>query len=188
MQGKKTIPNEGKHYVVSTGKVAVHGHFNDGSSRLVAVVDGERLLSLPASCGSFSCSPDRKVEYEVVSMASKSRQETPDPTPVAVGIPLHRPLTLQEEMKRFIREEISQAAEMDSAGSFEDEDDFDVDEDPTPFSAYELDDMQEEELASDYDPDKEPPAASAEAAPTDLPVEEPADVASEPEPPTEAAP
>lgn len=185
MQGKQTIPNRGKHYVVSTGKVAVYANYDDGSSRLVASVDGERLLTLPRSCGSFSCVPDRKVDYEVVCMESQTRQETPDPTPVTVGIPLERPLTLQEEMKRFIREEISQAAEVAQAGSWEDEDDFDVDEDPSPISAYELDEMQEEELASNYDPDQ---GTAASADPDALPAEDQTDLASESVPEPEATP
>lgn len=63
-----------------------------------------------------------------------------DHTPVE--IPDQRPLTLREEMQRYIRTELSRMAQVQEHGSFEDEDDFE-EEDPDPdwTSPYEVHDM-----------------------------------------------
>lgn len=83
--------------------------------------------------------------------------------------PLHipgmdQPLTLREEMQRFIRQQISQIAQANNLGSFEDEDDFE-EEDPDPdlTSPYSVTEMMPigEQPAQDLDgtPDPEPPPA-----------------------------
>lgn len=62
-----------------------------------------------------------------VIMGRENVQEVPDPTPIHIP-GADRPLTIREEMQRFIREEISRAAVVnDGAGSFEEEDDFSED-------------------------------------------------------------
>lgn len=53
-------------------------------------------------------------------------KETLDPTPVAV--PVRRPLTLREEMQRFIRTELSQEMAARGEPTFEEEDDFEIDD------------------------------------------------------------
>lgn len=65
--------------------------------------------------------------------------EYPDPTPVHIpgksDIP--PPLTLREEMRRFVREEVSRAAANHEVETFEEADDFEIDEEPdltTPYS------------------------------------------------------
>ena len=68
-------------------------------------------------------------------------KEYPDQTPVELAVGLDRPLTLREEMKRFIREEIAQRAQLEGAESFDEANDFDIeDEDPDPISRYEIPD------------------------------------------------
>lgn len=63
-------------------------------------------------------------------------KEKPDPTPIHIP-GSEAPLTLREEMRRFIRQEISVAAQAQEAGSFEEEDDFDLpDEDSDLVSQY----------------------------------------------------
>ena len=53
--------------------------------------------------------------------------ETPDPTPVEIPGKCQVPLSLREDMRRFIREELSkQVAEQTEAETFEESNDFDV--------------------------------------------------------------
>lgn len=72
------------------------------------------------------------------------RREEPDPTPVEWPAHLRRPPTLAEEIKRLVRIEVSRAAEEAGFESFEEADDFDVDDDSDIFSEHELSDMQED--------------------------------------------
>lgn len=93
-------------------------------------------------------------------------REIPDPVPVAVPHSWERPLSLHDQIKRFIRVEMSQAADLAGEESFEDAEDFDVDEDPDPLSAYEIPEAPPEWPGGvkDADPDP-PPAPAAPAAP-----------------------
>lgn len=71
--------------------------------------------------------------------------EKVDPVPLEIPVDRQRPLTLREEMMRFIRTEISaQAERAGTFGSFEEEDDF-SDEDGEIYSPYEVVEMDEED-------------------------------------------
>lgn len=59
----------------------------------------------------------------------ESGKEIPDPTPVEWPLGLSRPLSLQDEIKRFVRSELSRAAAADGFESFEEANDFEVDDD-----------------------------------------------------------
>ena len=87
--------------------------------------------------------------------------EYPDPTPVHIPGKTDKepPLTLREEMRRYIREQISTAAAAADHGSFQDEDDFE-EEDPTPdlTSPYTVRQMQPEPLSSPNDLEGDPEA------------------------------
>lgn len=62
--------------------------------------------------------------------------ETPDTTPVEIPGNRERPLSLREDMRRFIREELSKhAAEQHEAETFEESDDFTIDEDEIPITS-----------------------------------------------------
>lgn len=79
-----------------------------------------------------------------------------DLTPLEIPIGFQQPPSLQDEMRRFIREEFGRVAESSEQETFEEADDFDIDEDPDPFSAYEMVDMIEEEpLETDSPPPEE---------------------------------
>lgn len=54
--------------------------------------------------------------------------ETPDPTPVEIPVSCERPLTLRDEMRRFINSELSIQAQEHGAETFEESNDFDVDD------------------------------------------------------------
>lgn len=65
-------------------------------------------------------------------------REIPDPTPVSVPGGFVRPLSIQEEIRRAIRGELSRQAAEDGLETFEEADDFDVDEEGDPLSPYEI--------------------------------------------------
>lgn len=70
------------------------------------------------------------------------RFEIPDPNPLEV--PLFRPLSIHEEIKRFVRSEMSRQAQEQGQESFEEADDFDVGDDDEIQSPYEMVELKEE--------------------------------------------
>lgn len=91
-------------------------------------------------------------------MSRRIPGETPDPAPVHIPGKSDRPLSLREEMRRFVREELSKQAGELEAGTFTDEDDFSEEE-------------SEHDLLSQYTvmemtPDAEAPPDDLEGAPT----------------------
>lgn len=71
-------------------------------------------------------------------------REVLDPTPVEVPLHFRRPPTLQEQIKQFVRGEFSRQAADDGFDTFEEADDFEIDEDPDPISKYRVVEAQEE--------------------------------------------
>lgn len=65
--------------------------------------------------------------------------EVPDPTPIARPVGWKEPESLQDMIARLVRGEISRQAAAAGAETFEEADDFDVDDDPELKSPYELD-------------------------------------------------
>lgn len=94
----------------------------------------------------------------------KDGREVPDDTPVSVPLAFQRPLSLQEEIKRYVRVHISQAAAAHEQETFEEADDFDVDEDGDLFSPYELRDAAPEWPGGEKDADADPPSSPQEPA------------------------
>lgn len=92
--------------------------------------------------------------------------EIPDDTPVEIPGRCHEPLSLREDMKRFIREEISKQAVDNEAESFEEANDFDIGDDETPIETqYTVMELVQEPETVDYIPDdKEPPGDGGKAA------------------------
>lgn len=66
-------------------------------------------------------------------------REVPDPTPVALPVRLRAGVSMVDEVRQAIRQELSQAAEAAGDESFEEADDFEVDDDPMPYSRFEHD-------------------------------------------------
>lgn len=86
-------------------------------------------------------------------------KEYPDPTPIEVPIGYNRPETLQETMRRFIRDELSTQYTRSGHESFDEAYDFDIeDDDPDPLSQYEIMDMVDE-----YPPDDSPDSTDTQA-------------------------
>lgn len=66
--------------------------------------------------------------------------ELPDPTPVAIPVGLKRPESLQDQIRRLVRNELSAHAVAHGRESFEEADDFEVEDDPPdPRTPWELD-------------------------------------------------
>lgn len=88
-------------------------------------------------------------------------RQVPDQTPVELPLGFDRPRSLQEMIKTFIRSEMSNAAAELGEESFEEADDFDVDEDPDPLSDYEMVEAQPEWPQGVKDVDGDPPSDPA---------------------------
>lgn len=86
-------------------------------------------------------------------------REILDPTPVDFPLNFKRPMTIQEQIRTFIRQELSQTAAAQGEETFEEADDFDVDDDFDPTSPWEL---NYEQQASPIDG---PPGAGDPGAP-----------------------
>lgn len=83
-------------------------------------------------------------------------REICDPRPIEWPAGMKRPETMQETMRRLIATELSQAAEAAGAESFEDADDFEVeDEDPEMVTQHELAAMELELPFGAVDADQE---------------------------------
>lgn len=61
----------------------------------------------------------------MIARALVAAAEKLDPVPHELA-GAHRPLTLREELQRYVRQQVSQAAVDKGFGSFEDEDDFEI--------------------------------------------------------------
>lgn len=54
--------------------------------------------------------------------------EVPDPTPMALPVGVKRPLSLREQIQRFVREELSAVSAQQGHETFEEADDFDIED------------------------------------------------------------
>jgi len=97
---------------------------------------------------------------------SAQGQENLDPIPHSLAINEYVP-TIHDEIRRFIREELHQHDDYRDEESFEDANDFDIDDDDLQdmLTQYEVLAMQADG-PSDYDPDKEPSPAEPDEAGT----------------------
>lgn len=83
--------------------------------------------------------------------------EYPDPTPIHIPGKEHPPpLSLREEMQRFVRQEVSRVAEQAEAETFEEADDFEIQEDPDLTSEYTVHNLQPIEEFPETSLDGEP--------------------------------
>lgn len=69
----------------------------------------------------------------------KEGREVPDPNPMEIPAGMKRPETLAEQVQRLVRHSISAHAELHGMETFEEADDFDIDEDFDPSTPYEVD-------------------------------------------------
>lgn len=92
-----------------------------------------------------------------------SGHEIMDNTPIAVPTRFRRSLTLQEQIQLMIKRDMSRLAQQNGYETYEEADDFDVDDDPEMKSPYQLDDeivppgsVPPVALAADPDPGELP--------------------------------
>lgn len=80
-----------------------------------------------------------------MSVLNERGHEVPDATPVAMPVGFRKPESLQDQIQRLVRNELSARAASQGMETFEEADDFDVgDDDGDNFrSKHELDDEQE---------------------------------------------
>lgn len=84
-------------------------------------------------------------------------REVPDTTPVQRTVEIETAISRHRQMQEFIRREMSRIAAAQGEESFEEADDFEVDEDPEMLSAYEIPDAPVEWLGGVKDEDAAPP-------------------------------
>lgn len=66
-------------------------------------------------------------------LSEDGRKEIGDPVPVAPPVGMTRPMTTEERFRRIIRSEhLARIAEAQGADTFEEAEDFDVEDDPVP--------------------------------------------------------
>lgn len=69
----------------------------------------------------------------------KNGHEVPDPKPLSIPMGYKRPETLQEQVQRLIRSSMSEYAALQDAETFEEADDFDIEDDELdPSTPYEM--------------------------------------------------
>lgn len=99
---------------------------------------------LPQDVDTIFVKCEKSTEWTFEWKANPNPISDLDKTPIEIGIDRDAPLSIHDEMKRFIREEVSRVAVTNSQSSFEEEDDFDIEDDLEPTSPYEMTEMQEE--------------------------------------------
>lgn len=111
--------------------------------------------------------------------------EAPDPQPMFVASGLKKPETLQQQIRRMIRNEASLYAMEHGSESFEEADDFDIGDDFDPESPYELEFDQE-----NFTAERPQPSADQRSLqdPAIMHEERPAKVEGEVKPPAEVKP
>lgn len=76
---------------------------------------------------------------QVRAVLDKAGNEVGDPVPMAPPLHMTRPLSLSEQIKQMVRRELSEVAHNQGFETFEESDDFDIDDDPldpqTPYEA-----------------------------------------------------
>lgn len=75
--------------------------------------------------------------FEAVKRLDEFGQEIPDPRPVRIPAGFRRPETLAEQVQRLVRTHISRDAEQNGMETWEEANDFDVDDDFDPSTPYE---------------------------------------------------
>ena len=130
---------------------------------------------LPQGIEQVFVKTEKSTEW-TIEWSSYNRSEISDPVPIELPIGYQKPESLQNQMRRLIKTEMSAIAEQQGYGSFEDEDDFELDEEI--LTNYEMTDMEE---TQEYEQELEP---ADPAKKDEVPIVE--DDENHPAPPPEA--
>ncbi len=153
-KGKKLLNVEPpmKAVILSDGEFTVYGCVKGDIRSIlgpVSAVHRSCVIHLVEPVDGFMVAAKPSVRWTVKYVPVTDGKEYLDATPVEIPVGYEKPLTLKEDMMRFIREEVSAVAERNGVESFEDADDFDVMDDELPESVYEF-----AELQDDYVPEE----------------------------------
>ncbi len=116
---------------------------------------------------SWRKSPPRRL---LLRAAAQGMQEHPSPIPVAIPVGYDQPDTMAEMVQKYVRQEMSAHAHENAMGTFQEEDDFDLDDDDQldlPLSGYEV---HEYDMLDEPDPQAAPPATPAPEASQEPPA------------------
>ena len=106
-----------------------------------------------------------------------------NPTPVNTNIELEKPLSMQEQIERLMKGKLSQQAWLQGEETFEEANDFDVDDEfiNEPLSGYEVQELEEEYITTQPNaPESSEPSTEV---PTEVSEETAADNSAASEPP-----
>jgi len=145
----------------SSGPFCAYGIEGKKRSLILGPVSANsRVLryKLPADIDKVYIKTEKSTEW-TLDWSSFTRSESLDITPVELPIGYQKPESLAEQMRRFIKTEVSNQAAQDNLGTFTEEDDFELDEEI--LTPYELTDMEETEEPWDETYDQSPISSTA---------------------------
>ncbi len=186
-KGNKVIELQGpiRVVIVTDGPFTVYGM--DGkkkSSILGPVMVDQRWFSFvlnPPLTG-FMIQAKQTVSWDLSFLDATDGKEYNDNIPVELPIGYEKPLTLKEDMMRFIREEVSSAADRQGVETFDDADDFNLLDEEEPLSEYEFAELQDDYVEPELplNPPEKPPEKPSEKSPED-PLDKKVDSPAEPD-------
>lgn len=165
---------------VPKGIVRVHSdgpckvYFVDGSEKQPLGQTSDGFLRLVSRCTqplSVSCGPNTRYGLSIVDNGARDEA---DPLPCEVNIPDDRPMGFEAMVRQFVAVELSRQAESKNFPSFEEEDDFEIEDEDQFHSPYELVEMQEE-TPIEKDAPKGSPLPSPDGDPGDSENSDPVD-------------
>lgn len=125
--------------------------------------DQRRVIArLPIGCKRIDVATAKSTFWQLVIDYRTDGKEYPDQTPIEVPLNMKKPESLRDTMRRFIREEFSREAVMSEKESFEEANDFDIDDETDLLSPYEITDMEPEYLQDEQEAPSEPTGAEPE--------------------------
>lgn len=137
--------------------VSILGPISTDYRRLRCCV-GDEVRSLEVKCG--------KNTKWVYTETFRHDPEEVDATPVEVGVQPR--VTFEDQVKRYVREELARRVSEEGAETFEEADDFDVpEEEPDFVSQYEMTDMEEEFVPEQPEPEPEGGSPNGEDPPSE---------------------
>ncbi len=120
-------------------------------------------MIIPSGCKQIEVSIRKSGRWVVTEATKPQHKEIPDPTPIEIGV--REAYDPQAEMVRSITESVmSNLANKEGQETFNEANDFNVEDEDSFDSPYELSEMQEEYEPPPPTPKKEPPASCPAAS------------------------
>ena len=109
----------------------------------------------------------------LLGAAAAGMKEHPDPIPCAIPVGYDQPDTMAEMVQKYVRQEMSAHAKENAMGTFEEEDDFDLDDDQLdlPLSGYEVHEYEMVDEPESTVAPSDPPAPEPSQEPSATPAE-----------------